>query len=407
MTEPSLESVSPPGHPKRILGAVALTHSVTHMQSAFLPMIYPFVMSQFGFTYGDLGLMSGIGNALGNATQGVHGFTVRRFYRRTLLGAGNIVLGFTVLLTALAGTFPLFFAANVLGQIARSPQHPVGASLVAESFGKRLRGTALALDFAGGNLGTVFVPLVGAFAIAAFGWRDSLAAFALLPVLAGLSCFVLIPRGAKAPPGAGSGRRGLRWARELLEPLRERNMLLIAVAGAAGAGGRGIGVMMVYFPLYLHQELHLEGLAYGGLYTIMLAGSVVGPLLMGYVSDRVHRKGTVIAAFLLSALAVGALIPAGATIGLLVVVTAAIGLVVYAPGSLLRTLVVDVAREGGREMAFGIFFVITYVGGAVWAIVLGYWIDAFGFASAFILIACSYLAGASALIPMRLSAARE
>ncbi|MHB9149148.1 MAG: MFS transporter [Thermoleophilia bacterium] len=406
MTKPSLISASPGAHPRRVLGAVALAHSVTHMQSAFLPMIYPFVMSHFGLTYGDLGLMSGIGNALGNATQGVHGFTVRRFYRRTILAVGNILLGVAVVLSALAGSFPLFFAANVLGQIARSPQHPVGASLVAASFGTRLRGTALALDFAGGNLGTVLVPLVGALAIAAFGWRGSLAGFALLPVLAGLSCFMLIPRGAKAPPGAGSGRRGLRWARELLEPLTDRNMLVLALAGAAGAGGRGIGVMMVYFPLYLHQELRLEGLAYGGLYTIMLAGSVVGPIVMGYVSDRVHRKGTLIAAFVLSALAVAALGPAGGHVGVLVVVTAAVGLVVYAPASLLRTLVADVAREGGREMAFGIFFVITYVGGAVWAIVLGYWIDAFGFTSAFILMACSYLAAATVLVPMRQTAVR-
>lgn len=393
-------------HPHRILGTVAATHSVTHMQSAFLPMIYPFVMSHFGLTYGDLGLMSGVGNALGNAMQGVHGFTVRRFYRRTLLGTGNILLGVTVLLSALAGSFPVFFAFTVLGQIAKSPQHPVGASLVAAAFGKRLRGTALALDFAGGNLGTVLVPLLGALAIAEFGWRGALAGFAFLPVLAGLSCFVLLPRGDKAASGTSTGRRGLRWVRELLEPLSDRNMFLIVLAGTAGAGGRGIGVMMVYFPLYLHEELHFEGLTYGGLYTIMLVGSVVGPLVMGYVSDRMQRKGTLIVAYLLSAAAVVALVPAGARIPVLVVVTAAIGLVVYSQASLVRALVADAAQEGGREMAFGVFFLVSYVGGAVWAVALGYWIDAFGFTSAFILMACSYLAAAAALLPVRQSAVR-
>jgi len=114
--------------------------------------------------------------------------------------------------------------------------------------------------------------------------------------------------------------------------------------------------MMVYFPLYLHESLHLDGLAYGGLYTVMLVGSVIGPLVMGYVSDRKGRKLILMAAYLLSAVAVIALVLVGAHILLLTVVIGAIGLVVFSQSSLIRTLVADVVVEvGEREMAYGLF----------------------------------------------------
>ena len=145
----------------RTLGIVAAAHSVTHMQAALMPLLYPLIMSQFGLTYGDIGLMTGVSRAVGNVAQGAHGFTVRRFFRRTLLGAGNLLLGVAILMMALAGSFPLFFAFSVLAQLAKSPQHPIGTSLVADVFGRRLRGSALAVDFAGGNLGWSSCPSQG------------------------------------------------------------------------------------------------------------------------------------------------------------------------------------------------------------------------------------------------------
>ena len=200
-------------NPYRVLGVVATSHSATHAQSAFLPLIYPFVMAQFGLTYGDIGLMTGVGSAVGKAMQGVYGFAVRRFFRRTIFAAGNLMLGISVLLMGVAGSFPAFFAFSLLAQLSRSPQHPIGASLIADAFGQKLRGTALALDVAGGNLGTVLVPLIGVLAIGAFGWRQSLMGLALLPVLAGVLCLALLPRGGEGV--AGQGGRG--WVRPSLD----------------------------------------------------------------------------------------------------------------------------------------------------------------------------------------------
>ena len=42
-----------------------------------------------------------------------------------------------MLLMAAAGSFPVFFAFTVLGQVSKSPQHPVGASLIADAFGRK------------------------------------------------------------------------------------------------------------------------------------------------------------------------------------------------------------------------------------------------------------------------------
>ena len=64
---------------------------------------------------------------------------------------------------ALAAAFLPVRRANLISRVAGSPQHPVGNGLLAEQFPAERRGFAISAHIAGGNVGTVAVPLLGAW----------------------------------------------------------------------------------------------------------------------------------------------------------------------------------------------------------------------------------------------------
>ena len=79
---------------------------------------------------------------------------------------------------------------------------------------------------------------------------------------------------------------GARMA-SLLAPLRHRGVVLPIIASLVAAGGRGLGILTKNLPLYLLGPIklpHTRDVTI--LYTLLLAGSIVGPLLAGRVSDR-------------------------------------------------------------------------------------------------------------------------
>jgi len=396
------ESPASKRRPYLTLGMVAAAHSVTHMYVALMPIIYPLAMAQFGFNYAQLGFMVGLGNAFSSLLQGIYGFLTRRVLRRALLGLGNVFLAVSMFLTALSGGFFSFFCYNLFGRISLSPQHPVGNSLVSESFGKKLRGTAFAVNFAGGNAGTVLIPSLGTLAVATLGWRQSLSLFALLPLFTGFLCLFVIPEQKRLSGAPGEGKGGLRSAgRDFLAPLKDRNVFWVVVTATVAAGGRGIGVVMTYVPLYLQQGLQLNPASYATLYTLLMVGSVVGPLIVGRFSDVFGRKRLITVTYLLSLLSVVALMGAGKSMLPLTLALIFMGLVVYAQSSLIQALLADVTHKEMRDMAYSVFFTVSYLAGAIWTLVLGFCIDRFGFNGAFALMSISYLAGVLALLPVQ------
>lgn len=375
------------------------------MYTALMPIIFPHAMAQFGFSYAQLGLMLGLGNGLSSLMQGIYGFLTRRVMRRVILGAGNVALAASMFLTALTGGSASFFIFNILGRVSCSPQHPVGNSLVSEAFGKRLRGTAFAVNFAGGNAGTVLVPFLGTLAVAAIGWRWGLSFFALFPLLAGILCMLAIPEQPGPPAegvaeGEGKSRARSAWA-DFRAPLKDRNVFLVVLTAVVAAGGRGIGVVMNYVPLYFQQGLQLNPTSCAILYTLLMVGGVAGPLLAGRLSDIFGRRRLAMATYLLSLLSAAALLGSGNSMVPLTLSVIFMGLVVYSQSSLIQALLADVAAREIRDMAYSVFFTVSYLAGAVWTFLIGIFVDHFGFSGAFALMSLSYLAGAAALLPLR------
>ena len=382
---------------------VALSHSVSHMYAALMPILYPSIMAEFGFGYTQLGFMVGVGNTLQSLMQGVYVFLMRRIYRKVLLASGNFLLALSVGLMTLTGGVVPFSIVQVLARVSTSSQDPVGNSFVAEGFGKKLRGTAFALNFAGGNVGTLIVPVLGTIGLATFGWRTTLLIFALLACIAGFLILTIQEKPlTEEKKATASGK--IIWSaagKDWIEPLKDKNIRQVILGATVAAGGRGIGVVMIYIPLYFQQELHLKSVDYATLFTIMMIASVAGPLIVGRISDSIGRKWTAMATYTLTALSTVSLFFAGKNMNYLVVAVSFLGIVAFAQSSQIQALIADVSSREMRNMAYSVFFTITYLAGGIWSVIMGITVDRLGFNGAFVLMSLSCIAGAFSLIRVR------
>jgi MFS transporter, FSR family, fosmidomycin resistance protein len=382
--------------PKPILAMIASAHGVTHMYSTLLPLVYPLMQAQFGFSYSELGLIVGISSALGGVLQFVFGLAGRYVPHKLLIGIGNVFCGLTIALFGAVGTFFQFSVVRVLNAVAQAPQHPIGNSMIANRFDERKRGSALSIHVAGGNVGTILVPLVGTFLIAQLGWRATMVIFSLPGLLIGSAIMATI---TETKGGGHAIEQETSLKADMGAILRNRTLLLIVLSSMVAAGGRGLGVVLTYVPLYLTNGLRLTPSVVGILFTVLLAGSIVGPIVGGKVSDVLGRKRTMLITLVGSFAATLALVVAGPVLAGVAAALVGIGLFVYAQGPIMQTYLADVVPAERRDSIFGAYFAITFATGAVYAAGVGALIDHFGFGAAFLTMAVSYVATFLILLP--------
>jgi len=396
---------SPPAaelRPRLTLWLLSAQHGLIHAQTAVLPLVFIAVMDRFRIGVNDVGLLLAAGNILAGAVQLVYAPLSRVVTRRTILGVGGLVygVGMTALATA-TSWLPFSFFATV-ARIGGSPQHPVGNALIAEQRPAREHAGAIAVHIAGGNLGTVAVPLVGAWLIASYGWGTAVAVIGIPSLVVGVAILVLVRE-------SGHDRAAARAHGSTLDGFRalrgEHDLRWLFAASSIAAAGRGIGVVSTFVPLYLARVLHLDTGTVALMYTLLLAGSVPGPILAGRLADRYGHRPVLFGTYLLGAAALAMLVVAGGSIPLVWLAIGFIGAFVYEESSLLQALLAEVAPTELRDVAFSAYFTFMFVVGAIWSAALGALVgilgDASGFPVVFGVMAASYLAAILAVRSIR------
>ncbi len=237
------------------LWLLSAAHAVNHAQAAVLPLVYLAIIGEFNIGVAAVAFLAAAGNVSSGLFQLAYGWLTRMFSRRSILAVGGTIFGGGMAAQALAPGFGSFALANVISRIGASPQHPVGNGLLAEQFPPHRRGLAIAAHIAGGNLGTVAVPLIGAWLIAGIGWRWTVVLFGVPAMLIALAIWALV-RESGVDRAAARAFGTVRSAYAAV--LRDRDMLLVYASAVLGGGGRGLGVLNVFVPLYLALVLGLD-----------------------------------------------------------------------------------------------------------------------------------------------------
>lgn len=380
------------------LAVVTISHAAQHVYVAGLAVAYPFVVTGLHATYAELGIVIGVCGVLGGLLQGLAG-PLRRVSARLLLSGQNLGLGVAALAAAVAPSFGLFGAARAFGSLVSWPQHPVGSAVLAERY-RRRRAYALSWHVAGGSIGTAVVPIVTSVLIAADGWRVGVGFLAAPLALGGLlvAWRLQAPAGA-APAAPAAPRPRRRFDLSLVRAMaRRREVMGAMVAGTVAAGGRGLGTLTVFVPAYLKSGLHFAPVTIGVLFTVLVVGSIGGPVLAGHVADRLGRRIVLVVVYLVGAGTIGTFVLVGRGLVALGAVGLLIGVFAYAEAPLLQAVFSEGLTDLDQQSAFGLFFAVSYGVGSLWTIGLGFAVDRLGFRTSFFIMALSFLAAAAVVV---------
>ncbi|HWP35682.1 MAG TPA: MFS transporter [Thermodesulfobacteriota bacterium] len=376
-----------------VLWLTNVSHAVNHFQNQMVAVLYPVIMAELGFGYAQLGVLTAVRNFLGSGTQVIYGFLTPFVRRSRLLGIGNLVLSLGTLLSGFVGSYASFLAARSVASMGSSAQHPVGSSLLAAYFPKN-RGTVLSLNNSLANVGSLLAPVAAGLLLTVLTWRQIFVVVAFASLAMAVAYWFphdRVGNGEAAPPSRRA--RLAQGKASYLRVLRNRNMLVVSLVMMVGAAGRGEGVNQAYLGPHLVHDLALPVALAGVALTVLQIGGIVGPVGFGWLSDRMSRKGVIQASLLLSALATWWLAWQGAYLPLLLLNLVVYGAVTHSRNSLTQALVADSISDEDRDAAFSVYYFIGFISGPIWALVTGFLMDAFGFATAFSVLAFSYLAG--------------
>ena len=383
-----------------IFSIVCAAHFVNHFQSAMLGVIYPLMMTELGMSYIAIASLAAVYNTLGSVFQAAYGFVVPYVPRGVILGVGNCVLGLSVAAAGFASNFNHFFTARLIGGIGSSPQHPVGSSMLASHFGAA-RGRTLAFHSTAGQVGSLLAPLVAAVMVTYIGWRSVFWLVGSCATIIGIICFVF----RDTLRSASSEQRKSR-----LTPLgwdaykacfKDKNILLVSLVFMAGAAGRGQDINEVYIIPHFVHDFNIS-ITYGAfLFTFIQVGSLIGPFVWGWISDRFDRKLVIQASLLMSALCTLWLawqqhISTGLFVNLVIY-----GAAVTSRQTLTQALLADLVGEELFDAAFSLYYFIGFVSIPFWTLITGGVMTHYGFGPAFTVISTSYLLAMSLLVLLR------
>ena len=373
-----------------------------------LPLYYDFMVRELGWSR----LMVTSGNAISKLVVGplfgfAAGWIVDRFGPRRLMMAGILMAG-----GALAGlgavsaawTFYFFYFFNALGYVCGGP---LPSQVLLSRWFDRTRGQAMGIAYLGIGIGGALVPLLAKAMNDAFGWRGSLQALGVLVIAIAFpfAYFVREPPAesdtGEATRATAAGRRGGAQRAALRPILTSPSFYLLAIGSMCSIAA--VGGTNQHLKLYLSiDRAYSQGDA-ARIISLVLAISIAGRLLMGWLADRMPRKHVMLLIYLLVASAIPLLLvsPSSPTMYLF---AAIFGLGLGGEYLIIPLMAGELFGVATLGRVMGIVLTADGVAEATAPMLVGYLRDRTGsYDAGFIVLICAALAGAIAisLLPRR------
>jgi MFS transporter, FSR family, fosmidomycin resistance protein len=404
VTDQADPRVERPVRPALSLVLLSFQHALIHGQAALYPIVFIAISAEFAVGAEAIAVLAAVGAILTGSIQLTFGALTRRFSRRSLLGVGGVFLGAATAAQAATPGFASFAVVNVASKLGGAPQHPVGNALLTEQWPRRRWGTAISAHIAGGNVGTLVMGVIATLLVSRIGWRGAVVAVGVVASLTGLLILWLV-REARSTAEADAARPTVRDAYRRV--LASRDLRWLFLSSVLGGGARGLGVLNVFVPLYLVKVVGVDDGTLGAMYAVLLAASVPGPLVAGWLSDRVGRKPLIVAVYLAGAVGLAWFVIAGSSIALLWTAIVVLSLFSFVESPQLQALLADISPAPVRDAAYSTYFALAFGVGSMWGLVYGAVIalagESQGLGLVFVIMAVANVAAALTVLPIRLA----
>jgi MFS family permease len=264
------------------------------------PVFYPVLAESLGFTRAQLtqGFLLGfliVGLPFGL----VAGAVIDRLGARVVILAGLGLVGTSLVLMGFMTKlwhYEALCITDVLGYVLAGP---IANQVLVTHWFEACRGRAMGYAYLGLGLGGVVAPLLVNYLIRNFGWRHSFEILGILIMLVCIPVGIGVTRSSPAdlgllPDGADHSaliHNGPATANafEVNTAIRSRNFWLILAGSTLVVGA--IGAVTQHFILFAKDQGYSTAIA-SRFFTGLLAASLGGRVLVGYLADRFRKKNT-------------------------------------------------------------------------------------------------------------------
>jgi MFS family permease len=378
-----------------------------------LPFYYDFMVREFGWSRTQVTSGNAISRLLIGPLFGfAAGWIVDRFGPRRLMIAGILMAGGALVglahMTAL-WMFYLFYLLNALGYVCGGP---LPNQVLLSRWFNKARGKAMGFAYLGIGIGGYLVLRLSPQLVDAFGWRGALQALGILIVAIALPLAWFV----RDEPSVVDVRR------EPLGPPRSKPVTVVPMGGVFRDGAfyllaigsmcsiAAVGGTNQHLKLFLSLDLKYSQESAASIASTVLACSIAGRLIMGWLADRIARKHVMLIIYALVTGSIPLLLIAAASRLALYVFAVIFGLALGGEYMIVPLIAAELfgVRVLGRLL--GVILTADGVAEATAPMLVGHLRDTSGgYRSGFILLILIALVGtaAIAMLPRRSSAALE
>ena len=260
-----------------------------------LPFYYDFMVQQFHWTRSQV--MSG--NALSRLVVGpVFGFfagwVVDRFGPRRMMTIGILMAGIALIglgSISTLGMFYFFYLINALGYVCGGP---LPNQVLLTRWFDRSRGKAMGFAYLGIGLGGASVPWISHALAQHFGWQTALRILGLLIIVIALPLALLV----KEPPRMRATSVTVKSASPKAA-FRESSFYLLTLGSMCSIAA--VSGTQQNMKLFLSLDRHFTQRDSASVLSVVLAFSIAGRLLIGWLADRFSKKHVMLLTYALVA----------------------------------------------------------------------------------------------------------
>ena len=355
-----------------------MAHATHHLLTALPQPMQPFIQDEFKLNNAQLGGVTSAFALSSGAAQLPAGWFADRIGPTILITLGIVGVGVGGLLVGLSHTYVMLLVFLVFMGLMAGGYHPASTPLISLSVPANQRGRALGLHLIGGNSSFFLAPLIAGGIAAAWGWRSAYITLAIPTIILGTGFFFFLnKRYGKAhvaemkrkqmeeqPPQPGYKRRLIAF------------LTMMVIGGGAGAS------VNAFLSVYMKNELGASNeVAAMALSIVFSSGLWAGPV-GGYISDRVGSTRVIIVTGILGGLMLFALKEVQLGMGLWATLWV-MGVIQAVRFPVTEVFIMSQSPAKHRSTIYGVYYSTMQYTGAIFAPIMGNFIDTYGYHTMF------------------------